>query len=53
MIGITESDAAAGAEVIFGAPAGPYNVSVLFPGNAQAGIGPNVRGGDVVVIDEP
>ena len=44
---------AGGAEVIFGAPAGPYNVSVLFPGNAQAGIGPNVRGGDVVVIDEP
>jgi hypothetical protein len=44
---------AGGAEVIFGAPAGRYNVSVLFPGNAQAGIGPNVRGGDVVVIDEP
>ncbi len=44
---------AGGAEVIFGAPAGAYNVSVLFPGNAQAGIGANVRGGDVVVIDEP
>jgi len=44
---------AGGSEVIFGAPAGAYNVSVLFPGNAQAGIGPNVGGGDVVVIDEP
>lgn len=44
---------AGGAEVIFGAPAGSYNVAVLFPGNPQAGIGPNVQGGDVVVIDEP
>ncbi len=44
---------AGGSEVIFGAPVGPYNVSVKFPGNAQAGIGPNVRGGDVIVIDEP
>ena len=44
---------AGGAEIIFGAPADAYNVAVLFPGNAQAGIGPNVRGGDVVVIDEP
>jgi hypothetical protein len=44
---------AGGAEVIFGAPADAYNVSVLFPGNPQAGIGPNVSGGDVIVIDEP
>jgi hypothetical protein len=44
---------AGGSEVIFAAPAEAYNVSVLFPGNSQAGIGPDVRGGDVVVIDEP
>ena len=52
---VTSADGrtAGGAEIIFGAPAGAYNVAVLFPGNAQAGIGPNVRGGDVVVIDEP
>jgi enediyne biosynthesis protein E4 len=44
---------AGGSELIFGAPARAYNVSVRFPGNEQAQIGPNVRGGDIVVIDEP
>lgn len=48
-----DGQTAGGSEIIFGAAAGPYNVAVLFPGNPQAGIGPNVSGGDVVVIDEP
>ena len=40
-------------EVIFGAPAGPYNVQVRFPGNEIPMIVGNVRGGDQITIDEP
>jgi hypothetical protein len=50
---VTDGATAGGAEIRFGAPAGPYNIAVLFPGNPQAALGPNVTGGDVVVIDEP
>ena len=40
-------------EVVFGAPAGPYNVQVRFPGNEVPMIVGNVRGGDAVTIEEP
>ena len=40
-------------EVIFGAPAGPYNVQVRFPGNEIPMIVGNVRGGDQITIEEP
>ena len=40
-------------EVIFGAPAGPYNVQVRFPGNEIPMIVGNVNGGDQITIDEP
>ena len=40
-------------EVVFGAPAGPYNVQVRFPGNEVPMIVGNVRGGDTVTIEEP
>ena len=41
------------AEAIFGAPGGPYNVQVIFPGNATAPIQGPVSGGDEITIDEP
>ena len=40
-------------EVIFGAPGGPYNVQVRFPGNEVPMILGNVRGGDQITIEEP
>ena len=40
-------------EAIFGAPAGPYNVQVRFPGNEVPMIVGNVRGGDSITIEEP
>ncbi len=42
-----------GGQVIFGAPAGPYNIEVLFVGNAIATIESNVNGGDSRTIVEP
>ena len=41
------------AEVIFGAPGGPYNVEVRFPGNTVPGIRENVRGGQHITLEEP
>ena len=41
------------AEVIFGAPGGPYNVEVRFPGNEVPGIRENVRGGEHITLEEP
>ena len=40
-------------EVLFGAPAGPYNVQVRFPENEVPMIVGNVRGGDSVTVEEP
>jgi hypothetical protein len=39
--------------MIFGAPAGPYNIEVLFLGSAIAIIESNVNGGDSRTIVEP
>jgi len=41
------------AEAVFGAPGGPYNVQVIFPGNLTAPIQGSVSGGDEITIDEP
>ena len=41
------------AEVIFGAPAGPYNVQVIYPGNETAPIQGPIVGGEQITIDEP
>ena len=40
-------------EVIFGAPAGPYDVEVRFPGNPIRRLISVVRGGDQVIMEEP
>jgi len=40
-------------EVIFGAPAGPYDVAVRFPGNPIRRLESVVRGGDQVIVVEP
>jgi hypothetical protein len=42
-----------GGQMIFGAPAGPYNIEVTFLGNAIASIESNVNGGDSRTIVEP
>ena len=39
--------------LIFGGPAGPYNVEVRFPGRVAPVIVSNVNGGDEVTIAEP
>ena len=40
-------------EVTFGAPAGPYNVQIRFPGNEIPMIVGNVSGGEQITIEEP
>jgi hypothetical protein len=40
-------------EVTFGAPSGPYNVQVRFPGNEIPMIVGNVSGGESITIEEP
>ena len=40
-------------EIIFGAPAGPYNVQVHFPGNEIPMVVGNKKGGDHITIEEP
>ncbi|MEE3337863.1 MAG: VCBS repeat-containing protein [Candidatus Latescibacterota bacterium] len=54
LIRTVESDGvtAAAAEIIFGAPAGPYNVHVRFPGNDVPITRGVFVGGEVVIIDE-
>ena len=47
-----EGVTALAAEIIFGAPAGPYNVHVRFPGNAVPITRGVFVGGEVVIIDE-
>jgi hypothetical protein len=49
-----ESDGVTGiaSEIIFGAPAGPYNVHVRFPGNAVPITQGVFEGGELVIIDE-
>ncbi|MFH1566508.1 MAG: VCBS repeat-containing protein [Gemmatimonadota bacterium] len=42
-----------GSEVLFGAPAGPYDIAVRFPGNAIRRLISVVRGGDQVIVEEP
>ena len=47
-------DGRGGSEVIFGAPAGPYNVKVYFPDNENPRTISIIRGGDdPVIIEEP
>ena len=41
------------AELIFGAPAGPYRLEVSFPGSASAVLRDAVQAGDQLVIEEP
>ena len=41
------------AELIFGAPAGPYRVEVFFPGNTAPVVREALQGGDQVKIEEP
>ena len=46
-------EGALASEVIFGAPAGPYDVAVRFPGNPIRRLESVVRGGDQVIVVEP
>jgi hypothetical protein len=41
------------AELVFGAPAGPYQVEVRFPGSATAVLRDAVQAGELVEIEEP
>jgi hypothetical protein len=48
----SEGVTGAAAEIIFGAPAGPYNVQVKFPGNDVPITRGVFVGGEIVIIDE-